>query len=259
VKGLSRGVRQLESTALPSGNDSWNKKVSRLPDEREMPVKNLEGKVQVKICGLTRAEEALACAQLGAHAIGCVFYPKSPRFVEDGVAQKIFGVLPEDVGRVGVFVNEDFSGVMRRVSLCGINFAQLHGNESPQLINRLQERGVKVIKTLFVNAEPNLKGTHLYDPAAFLVEASGGSLPGGNALPWDWAMVKKADRKRPILLAGGLNSDNVATAMAQALPDGVDVSSGVEKEPGKKDLEKVKGFIEAAFALRRPGHLKRIF
>ncbi len=219
----------------------------------------LQERVQVKICGLTRAEEARGCVQMGAHAIGCVFYPKSPRFVDDRTARKIFSALPEGLGRVGVFVNEDFAGIMRRVSICGINFVQLHGREPPHLVDRLQERGVKVIKTLFVNAEPDLQGTHLYDPAAFLVEASGGALPGGNALTWDWAMVKKADRGRPILLAGGLSAENVSTAMAQALPDGVDVSSGVEGAPGKKDLDKVKDFLEAVFAVQSPGRLKKIF
>ncbi len=215
--------------------------------------------IQVKICGLTRVDEALACAALGADAIGCVFFPRSPRFVSDEVAKEISDSLPAGVGRVGVFVNEDFSYIMGKVERCGIDGAQLHGTESPELVRRLRAEGVLVVKTLFVNAEPGLGAAALYDPDAFLVEASGGILPGGNALPWDWAAAGKRAWDKPLLLAGGLHAENVGTAVAQALPDGVDVSSGVEAQPGRKDLEKVKAFLEAVSRVPGSREARRIF
>ncbi len=217
------------------------------------------GRVQVKICGLTRVDEALACAELGADAVGCVFFPKSPRFVDDRRAREICAALPAGTGKVGVFVNEGYSTIMRRVEQCGIDGVQLHGQEAPELVERLREQGLVVIKALFVNAEPGVDSAALYDPSAFLVEAAGGALPGGNALAWDWAAVGSLRLGKPLLLAGGLHAENVATAIAQASPHGVDVSSGVESMPGRKDLEKVKRFLLAAHDTRGSRESRKIF
>ncbi len=221
-----------------------------------MGVKN---RVQVKICGLTRVDEALACAELGADAIGCIFFPKSPRFVDDLRAREICTALPAGTDKVGVFVNEDYSTIMRRVEQCGIDGVQLHGQETPELVKRLRGQGLIVIKALFVNAEPGVDSAALYDPAAFLVEAAGGPLPGGNAMAWDWATIGNLAFEKPLLLAGGLHAENVATAIAQASPHGVDVSSGVESLPGRKDIEKVKRFLLAAHDAPGPREPRNIF
>ena len=195
---------------------------------------------QVKICGLTRADEALACAELGADAIGCVFYPRSPRHVSEEQARTIFRSLPTTVCRVGVFVDEPFSTIMEKVERCELKAVQLHGQESPELVDELRQAGILVIKAIFVNGTPSLELIGSFRASAYLVECAGGTLPGGNALAWDWSAAAGASQRKPLILAGGLNPDNISRAIGEALPDAVDVSSGVESSPGRKDMDKVK-------------------
>ena len=213
----------------------------------------------MKICGLTKVDEALACARLGADAIGCVFYPRSPRFVENHLARAIRDALPDSVALVGVFANEPFASIMERIKECGLNKVQLHGSESPELVARLEKLGVGVIKTLFVNRRPALYECARYQASAWLVECGGGKLPGGNALQWDWGLARALSGKgTPIILAGGLSPENVRIGIKAALPDAVDVSSGVESKPGRKDLEKVARFIEIVKSLEITG-TRRVF
>lgn len=214
---------------------------------------------QVKICGLTRVDEALACVELGASAIGCVFYPRSPRNVSEEQARSICLGLPSEVLSVGVFVNEDFGFIMGKVERCGVKVAQLHGLESEDLVKRLREEGVRVIKVLFVNGAPALDAAPDYSPSAFLVECAGGILPGGNAKTWDWSVAASFCTEHPVALAGGLNPENVAQAIEAASPDALDVSSGVEASPGRKDLEKVKRFLEAVRGKGGSGRGRRVF
>jgi phosphoribosylanthranilate isomerase len=216
--------------------------------------------VQVKICGITRVDEALLCARWGAHAVGCVFHPPSPRFVSDLRAAEIAASLPAGVSAVGVFCDVDYEAVMRRVERCGIRVVQLHGAESPDLVRRLQAQGVSVIKTLFLNRPPTFSDAEVYGCAsAFLAECAGGSLPGGNAIAWDWNAARRTLGDRPLVIAGGLNPENVGRAVEEALPDAVDVSSGVESEPGRKDPEKVKRFLETVASCEPPRATRRIF
>lgn len=215
---------------------------------------------QVKICGLTRVEEALACVELGADAIGCVFYSRSPRNVTEEKARNIrMAFPPERCSLVGVFVNEPFSSIMGKVETCGLDAVQLHGQESPQLVEELARRGVPVIKGLFVNAEPFLDSAPFYKAHAYLAECAGGRLPGGNALAWNWDAAVKLSQKYPLVLAGGLNPENVGDAIRAASPDAVDVSSGVEAEPGRKDLDKVERFLEAVSRESYSQPIRRIF
>lgn len=214
---------------------------------------------QVKICGLTRVEEALTCVEMGARAIGCVFYPKSPRHVQEEQARDIFAALPEPVSSVGVFVNEGFSEIMRRVEVCGLKVVQLHGQESPHLVDRLLQESLQVIKVLFANATPSLQMAESYSASAYLVECSGGRLPGGNALAWDWEKAVGLSQRLPLILAGGLNPDNVSQAIQAACPDAVDVSSGVEIEPGRKDSRKVKRLLDNVYQTRCVRRPRRIF
>ncbi|MGV8072967.1 MAG: phosphoribosylanthranilate isomerase [Syntrophobacteraceae bacterium] len=214
---------------------------------------------QVKICGLTRVDEAIACAVLGADAIGCIFYPRSPRNVSEGLARDISNALPEAVCRVGVFVNEDFSFIMRKVERCGLMAVQLHGAEPPELIDKLIIEGITVIKNLYVNAEPGLASAESYRASAYLIEYAGGPLPGGNAMSWDWSMVAGFSIKHPTVLAGGLNPANVYDAIRACSPDAVDVCSGVEASPGRKDLEKVKSFFQAVMQTDPSRELRSIF
>jgi len=215
--------------------------------------------LQVKICGLTRVEEALGCVSLGANAIGCVFYSKSPRHLTEAKAREISLALPPEIKTVGVFVNETFKAIMRKVERCLLKAVQLHGQESYELAARLRKENVPVIKALFVDGKPSVKDISHYEASAFLVECGKGVLPGGNALQWNWGKAKALSEKHPLILAGGLTPENVLHAVSASLPDAVDVSSGVESSPGSKDLQKVASFVEAVSRCNVRRKVRRIF
>lgn len=214
---------------------------------------------QVKICGLTRIDEAVACASLGADAIGFVFYPKSPRFVTAGQAREISMALPPSVCRVGVFVNETFDTILQVARDARLQAVQLHGTEPPHLVKKLGDQGLTAIKALFSHREPFFTRAAHFPAAAFLVECGLGPLPGGNARTWDFSLLKKFKKDAPFVLAGGLTLDNVGQAIDQCQPDSVDISSGVESSPGKKDLKRVRQFIMATRKTRMTRPNRRIF
>jgi len=134
---------------------------------------------------------------------------------------------------------------MKTVTLGGLRAVQLHGREDAALVETLVEEGLVVIKALFVNGDPGLTAASHYRPTAFLVECAGGPLPGGNALDWNWAEARDIPTELPVVLAGGLTPDNIQYAIAAGRPDAVDVSSGVEVSPGRKDARKVQAFCRA--------------
>lgn len=199
---------------------------------------------QVKICGLTNVTKALACAELGADAIGLVFYPKSPRHVSEDTAKEIAGALSGRARSVGVFVDEPFEKIMGVVKRCGLGAVQLAGRESPDMVDLFVREGIMVFKGLFHSRKPGFEAAKSYHASAFIVEGGKGPLPGGNAEKWDWTAVETIRKDRPVILAGGLSPENVALAISQARPDAVDVSSGVESAPGQKDIGKVRAFLE---------------
>ncbi len=212
---------------------------------------------QIKICGLTRPDEAEACADAGADAIGLVFYPPSPRSLTAEAAARITRVLPDRVCPVGVFVNETHDTVMAIAATAGLRAVQLHGQETPSLVERLRSGGLVVIKALFFNGRPGFAAADRYAAAsAYLLECMGGPLPGGNALAWNWSAASSLSTEHPVILAGGLNPDNVNAAIADARPDAVDVSSGVENEPGRKDILRVAA-LARAIARTRIGRSRR--
>jgi phosphoribosylanthranilate isomerase len=202
-------------------------------------------KPEIKICGLTRADEAVACAEAGADAIGLVFYPPSPRHLTLQQARQISLALPDKTARVGVFVDRPVSDILKTIDDCGLTDVQLHGQESPDMVQALCEKGVRVIKALFIQKPPLIREALRYPAAAFLVECGKGRLPGGNALSWNWSEVKSFGKAYPLILAGGLSPDTIAQAVFEAGPDAVDVSSGVEFSPGRKDIRKVRALIQA--------------
>jgi phosphoribosylanthranilate isomerase len=198
----------------------------------------------IKICGLTEPENALDCANLGADAIGLVFFEKSPRNVSIKKAAQISNALPDHILPIGVFVNESYDIIMEKVDRCALKGVQLHGNESPDLIQRLLKKDIIVIKALFAKKTPFLTQSEEYcDPSFFLVEYGKGTLPGGNAESWDYELSLQLKTNVPVILAGGLNPDNICQAVRAVKPTGIDVSSGVEKTYGIKDLNKVESFI----------------
>lgn len=214
---------------------------------------------QIKICGLTRVDEAVACAELGADAIGLVFYPKSPRNISEDKAREIVKALPTGVIPTGVFVNETYEGIMGKVERCGLKAVQLHGNETPDLVQKLMDEKLTVIKVLYMESEPHVRTTCDYQPSAFLVECAKGVLPGGNAMSWNFQNVRQIKTDKPLIIAGGLDLNNISSAVLSAEPDAVDVSSGVEREPGFKDLAKVALFIAHVKVCHMGKKPRRIF
>jgi len=202
----------------------------------------------IKICGLTDPDNAAVCAELGPDAIGLVFFPGSPRNVSIKQADAICSAVPSGIRTIGVFVNESFRNIIKTVQACGLKGVQLHGKESPELVTRLSQTGIIVIKAVFAAKKPLLTTADTtYCNASFLLAEYGkGRLPGGNAETWDYNSVYRLARKKPLVLAGGLDPDNIAQAIRSVRPAGVDVSSGVEKSPGIKDPDRVKAFIEKA-------------
>ena len=214
---------------------------------------------QIKICGLTRKDEAVACAALGADAIGFVFYAKSPRFVTMELARDIASVLPAQISRVGVFVDESFASIVQAVQFVGLQAIQLHGAEPPVLVEKLKSRGIWIIKTLFTSRKPFTNQAPNYPANAFLVESGLGSLPGGNARSWDYSQLKGFTREIPLILAGGLSCGNISAAIQQCQPDAIDLSSGVEISPGRKDLSRVKSIIQVVQQMGTTQFKRRIF
>ncbi|MFW6080502.1 MAG: phosphoribosylanthranilate isomerase [Desulfosalsimonas sp.] len=219
----------------------------------------LHERIQVKICGITEPEDGLVCAAWGADAVGLVFYPKSPRFVTANQAALIASVLPSHVARVGVFVNESFDTVIETAHNCGLSAVQLHGSEPPELVEKLRQKGLTVIKCLYVNGRPPLSSAWQYNASAFLVECSAGVLPGGNAKTWDWSAAGDFAEKYPTIIAGGLAPENVCEAIDAARPDAVDASSALESSPGRKDTKKVRDFIYAVRMYKISNKTRRIF
>ena len=214
---------------------------------------------QIKICGITQVDHALQCAELGADAIGCVFFPKSPRHVSDDKAREISDALPNHVTSVGVFVGKTYQEIMEKVENCNLRAVQLHEKESPELVQRLRAKNLIVIKALFIDGTPSLEDVKSYEASGFIVECSGGPLPGGNALTWNWDKARAFGDEHPLILAGGLSPENVKQAIQDSMPDAVDVSSGVESSPGIKDLDKIKTFIAAVRQAKTSRPLRKIY
>jgi len=196
--------------------------------------------VRVKICGITNIEDALTAVAAGADALGFVFYEKSPRYVTPLKVQQILSLLPPFVTTVGLFVNEPLDRVRQIIMMTRLQVVQFHGDESPEDC-RLDE--CRVIKALRVKNEESLKGADDYPVSALLLDAWSGRQYGGSGKSFDWQLAKKLTGTKPLILAGGLNPDNVAEAIHQVHPYAVDVSSGVEESPGRKDHQKIIQFI----------------
>ena len=214
---------------------------------------------QIKICGLTRVADAVVCLDAGVDAIGLVFYPPSPRFVTTMQAAEIAAAVSERAVTVGVFVDETYETIIRYAEDCQLQAVQLHGQESPTLVQQLRRHNLTVIKALFHTRAPFFKEAAAYDASAFLLECGSGRQPGGNAASWRWQTACDLDRHKPVILAGGLTPENVSTAIRLGSPEAVDVSSGVESEPGRKISSKIKSFIDAVAASGNQTGTRRIF
>lgn len=200
--------------------------------------------VRVKICGITRLEDALAAVEAGADALGFMFYEPSPRHIGFGAAGEIARQLPPFVARVGVLVNPTEEWVRRAIEGGGLDTLQFHGEESPEFCARF---ALKQIKAFRIRNENSLLACHRYPGRAWLLDSYVPGQLGGTGATFNWELAAKAkESNRHIILAGGLTPENVAAAVRQVRPYGVDVSSGVESRPGQKDAERMRAFVRAA-------------
>ncbi|MBW1918183.1 MAG: phosphoribosylanthranilate isomerase [Deltaproteobacteria bacterium] len=200
--------------------------------------------VRVKICGLTNLADAQLACELGAQALGFIFYPKSPRYVAPDTARQIISQLPPLVLSVGVFVDEELAAVRELAAQIGLDWLQLHGEEPPDYCQAL---GRNIIKVIPVKDETSLELMAAYQGRvrAFLLDTYKSGQKGGTGQTFDWPLARRAKAWGPVILAGGLNPENVAAAVRAVQPQAVDVASGVEATPGRKDPEKLKAFFKA--------------
>jgi len=203
----------------------------------------LERKVKVKICGLTNLEDAQAAVEFGADAVGFIFAPESPRFVSVETVAEIISELPSFVTTVGVFTSGGEKEFQSTIDLCGINLIQWHGPFSQEISPDFLWRIIQVIR---VRDARSLEGLPSGPFRAFLLDTYKDGVLGGSGISFDWDLAVKAKRLGKIILAGGLTPENVQAAIEKVRPYGVDVSSGVEMRPGKKDHLKLRAFIKAA-------------
>ncbi len=206
--------------------------------------------VKVKICGITRPEDAVAAAEAGADAIGLVF-ADSPRRVSVAQAQAIVAELPPFVTPVALFVNEALASMLAWCEILGIRAVQLHGDEPPKVARDLATAGLRVIRAFRIGAEADLEAIKNYPASAYLLDARVAGKQGGTGVALDWSIAARATALGRIILAGGLTPDNVTEAIRRVHPYAVDVSSGVESAPGRKDPAKVRAFIAAARGVSR--------
>ncbi len=197
----------------------------------------------VKICGLTDRADALHATGCGADAVGLVFYAGSPRCVTPEIAREICAALPPFVTRVGLFVNEASQKVHETAAYCGLDVVQLHGDETPELSDYSP---LRTIKALRIKDAASLNGHADYEVSTLLLDAWVPDAYGGTGECFNWDLAAAVAAERSVILAGGLTPTNVAAAIAKVKPYAVDVSSGVEQFPGKKDHAKVAAFIRAA-------------
>ena len=200
---------------------------------------------RVKVCGITNVEDGRLGADAGADALGLIFAP-SPRQVNVAQAQRIADALPEGVLKVGVFVNEEPDKVRRISDEVGLDYAQLHGDESPQTVTDLRSAGLKVIKALRVRDAASLAMLEDYEPDLFLLDSYSEKARGGTGEKFDWKLAKALGGYANILVSGGLTPENVRAAVEFFEPYGVDASSSLEDAPGKKNGERVRRFVNAA-------------
>ena len=203
--------------------------------------------VKVKICGITNLADGLVAAEAGADAVGFLFYDLSPRGISVEAAAAVSRQLPPFVMRAGVFVNAPEDLVVRAIRDCGLSLVQFHGDEAPEYCVQF---GLMSMKAFRIRDAASLPALRNYATDAWLLDAYSPHRPGGTGETFNWDLALEARSwGRPIFLAGGLNAENVAEAVRRAQPYGVDVSSGVEAAPGRKDPAKVIAFIRTAKAV----------
>ena len=198
---------------------------------------------RVKVCGVTRPEDAVLAASLGASAIGLVFWPGSPRVVDRARARDIVLALPPFVAGVGVFVNQPMDDVLAVADIVGLTAIQLHGDEVPETYARLPRRVIKAVPVRDASAAGAARAVPA--SATVLLDAHDPVRRGGTGSTVDWSIAAAIARQRPVILSGGLTPANVAAAARAVAPYAIDVSSGVESSPGRKDEARLRALFAA--------------
>lgn len=199
---------------------------------------------KIKICGIKTVRDALAAIEAGADYLGFNFYPKSSRFIERQACAEITSVLKREypqVRLVGVFVNSSVEEVKDTLQICSLDLAQLHGDETPEMLTAFNGKAFKAFRGI----PENVDGFVRNDAPVFLLDASVKGVYGGSGVTADWDGAAELAKTYPLLLAGGLTPENVAEAVSRVKPWGVDVASGVESAPGEKDAGKLVEFVKA--------------
>ena len=196
--------------------------------------------IPTKICGITNLDDANVAVENGASAIGFIFYEKSPRTISINNAKSISKHLPKTIARVGVFVNHEKDFINEAISEVPLDMIQLHSDETPDFCNQFD---VPILKALRIKNEASLSVMAQYDVAVFLLDTFSNDQYGGTGETFDWSVLNRKF-KTPIILSGGLNSENILDAIDAVNPSAVDVNSGVESFPGKKDYNKLKSLFK---------------
>ena len=204
---------------------------------------------KIKICGIKTVDDALAAMDAGADLLGFNFYPKSPRYITVGQCRDVMSVMRKygQITYVGVFVNASVAEIRATMETAALTLAQLHGDETSEMVRSLDGRAFKA----FRGVPDRLNGFAREDAPALLVDASVKGAYGGTGITADWKSAAELAKHVPLLLAGGLTPGNVAHAVSQVRPWGVDVASGVESSPGVKDAAKMKAFVQAVKRLEK--------
>ena len=209
--------------------------------------------MEIKICGITNLEDAINACTYGVDALGFIFYKKSPRYIDPEMAKQIMENLPNDTITVGVFVNNEIKEVKDIYEFCGLDLIQLHGDESPEYCGQFPES--ILIKALSPRSEHDISIVKNYPVKAILIDARSPGLYGGTGRRSNWELAMELKEMHPLVLSGGLNPDNILEAIETVLPNAVDVNSGVEVSPQKKDSEKMKNIIKMVHAIKRKSSL----
>ena len=202
---------------------------------------------KVKICGLTNYDDAAAAMEMGADLLSFNFYPKSPRYIQPEKAVHIISKLPAFIDIVGVFVNSSLEEIRNTIDQCQLNWVQLHGDESPQFCSGLLWHNVKTMKAIRVKDQSDIDRAQSYFTDAILLDAFNPQKYGGTGLTFDWNIIGHITKR--VFLAGGINPDNAARAIKLGVY-GIDVCSGIEAEPGKKDHKKMRELFDNIRHLR---------
>jgi phosphoribosylanthranilate isomerase len=203
----------------------------------------LSARTRIKVCGITRLNDAMAAAAVGVDGLGFIFVKQSPRYIEPEQVREIVRQLPPFVDAVGVFLNEEATVVDEIARYCGLTLVQLHGDETPAYCRSLPRQVLKVVR-VGPDFDQDILRSYEEGVHAFLFDTFHKELAGGTGRTFDWDLIAALKPHRPVILAGGLHAGNVAEAIRQVKPYAVDVNSGVESAPGIKDFIRLQQFVD---------------